>query len=81
MILKMKVEMKMKSWRSVGTYSTTRNPKKLYYRCDNNGCNFFRYWKPRMYEYKVVIKRLGKLSEGLEVNDDLGWKLISLLQN
>lgn len=34
-----------------------------------------------MYEYKVVIKRLEKLSEGLEVNDDLGWKLISLLQN
>lgn len=26
------------------------NLKKVYYKCDNKGCNFFNWWKPSMYE-------------------------------
>ena len=40
---------------SVYILASAAIPKKLYYKCDNKGCNFFRWCKPSMYEYRVLI--------------------------
>ena len=39
------------------------NPKRLYYKCERPGCDYFRWWEPSNFEYKVIGRELGKLQD------------------
>ena len=39
------------------------NPKRLYYKCERPSCDYFRWWEPSSFEYKVIARGLGKLQD------------------
>ena len=39
------------------------NFKRLYYKCERPGCDYFRWWEPSSFEYKVIARGLGKLQD------------------
>ena len=43
----------------ISEYAT--NPKRLYYKCKRSGYDYFRWWEPSNFEYKVITRGLGKL--------------------
>ena len=50
-------------WATIKFSESAASPKRLYYKCERSGCDYFRWWEPSSFEYKVIVRGLGKLQD------------------